>query len=116
MQELFRLVVGSIVVLYDSMTLADLATILKEPKTIIRSTLHSLHSLLDVPEEETGAIRVLYPSFGDFILNPETCKNKVFLIDAEAIHCCLLSRCPSRCSVRVPSPRHTSEAQSIVGP
>jgi hypothetical protein len=74
-QALFRRIVGCIVVLSDAMTHADLAIILREPKSDIISTLHSLHSVLDVPQEETRPICLLYLSFRDFLLNPARCLN-----------------------------------------
>jgi hypothetical protein len=90
-QASFRRIVGCIVVLSDAMTYTDLATILGEPKSDIISTLHSLHSVLDVPQEETRPIRLLYPSFRDFLLNPARCLNQIFLVDARATHCHLLN-------------------------
>ena len=75
------------------MTHANLATILGEPKSDIISTLHSLHSVLDVPEEETRPICLLHPSFRDFLLNPARCLNQTFLVDARATHHHLLNCC-----------------------
>jgi WD40 repeat protein len=92
-QVSFRRIVGCIVVLFDAMPLADLATILGEPKSDIISTLHSLHSVLDVPEEETRPIRLLHPSFRDFLLNPARCLNQTFSVDARATHHHLLNCC-----------------------
>ena len=92
-QASFRRIVGCIVVLSDAMTHASLATILGEPKSDIISTLHSLHSVLDVPEEETRPIRLLHPTFRDFLLNPARCLNQTFLVDARATHHHLLDCC-----------------------
>jgi hypothetical protein len=94
LQTLFRRIVRSIVVLSDAMTLADLAAILEEPKDVIISILHCLYSVLDVPEDETRSIRLLHPSFRDFLLDPARCPTKSFLVDAKASHhhlfrCCL---------------------------
>ncbi|KAL5327994.1 hypothetical protein ACEPPN_005700 [Leptodophora sp. 'Broadleaf-Isolate-01'] len=92
-QASFRRIVGCIVVLSEAMTHASLATILGEPKSDIISTLHSLHSVLDVPEEKTRPIRLLHPSFRDFLLNPARCLNQTFLVDARATHHHLLDCC-----------------------
>ncbi|RYO88741.1 hypothetical protein DL764_008694 [Monosporascus ibericus] len=92
-QALFRRVVGSIVVLSDAMTCADLSTMLEEPRDVITKTLHCLHSVLDVPEEETRPIRLLHPSFRDFLLDPQRCQNKTFSVNATAAHSHLFNCC-----------------------
>jgi hypothetical protein len=94
MRDLFCRIVGSVVVLFDEMSPAGLAMILEEPKAKIISMLNCLHSVLDVPERENRLIRLLHPSFRDFLLDPERCSNNTFLIDAKDTHrhlfdCCL---------------------------
>lgn len=94
MQELFRRVVGAIVVLFDALSLASLSTMLDESKEDIASLLGSLHSLMDVPEAKAGLIRLLHPSFREFLLDPQRCANSIFCIDAKTSHrhlfnCCL---------------------------
>jgi hypothetical protein len=91
LHALFRHIVGSIVVLSDAMTAADLAAILELPKEVVISTLHCLHSVLDVPEDETRPIRLLHPSFRDFLLDPARCLTKAFFVDTKAIHYQLFS-------------------------
>ncbi|RJE17775.1 NACHT domain protein, partial [Aspergillus sclerotialis] len=92
-QALFRLIVGSIVVLSEAMRPPDLAVVVEEPTDVVLSTLHRLHSLLDV-RGENRPIRLLHPSLRDFLLDPARCQNKTFLVDAQAVHfrlfnCCL---------------------------
>lgn len=109
--QMFKLIVGSVITLSDTMVPADLAMMLGESKDTILSTLYGLHSLLDVPREEyrsegtkpgektepektTKPIRVFHPSFRDFLLDPVRCEDNAFLIDAKATHshiftCCL---------------------------
>ncbi|KAK4182362.1 quinon protein alcohol dehydrogenase-like superfamily, partial [Podospora australis] len=93
-QELFRRVAGSVVVLFDALSPASLAMLLGEPKETIASPLGSLHSLLDVPEEEGRLIRLLHPSFREFLLDPQRCAITDFYIDGKEAHkllfeCCL---------------------------
>ena len=94
-QALFRRIVGSIIVLSDTITPGDLSILLDEPSHHIRSTLHCLHSVLDVPEEqeEAKSIRLLHPSFRDFLLDPDRCIEKAFHINADATHSALLDCC-----------------------
>ena len=92
-QELFHRIVGSIVVLFDAMSPANLAMILTEPKEKINAMLNCLHSVLDVPEQENRLIRLLHPSFRDFLLDPARCLNSTFSVDAEDAHGYLFSCC-----------------------
>ncbi|KAG7284866.1 hypothetical protein NEMBOFW57_009481 [Staphylotrichum longicolle] len=60
-QELFGRIVGSLAVLFDALSPDSLAMMLAEPKGKITSTLRSLHSVVDVPEQEGRLIRFLHP-------------------------------------------------------
>ncbi|KAK4073270.1 hypothetical protein Purlil1_13125 [Purpureocillium lilacinum] len=98
-QSSFRYIVGSIVALLDALSLANLAALLSaENKQMTKEhlvlTLRDLHSVLDVPEQNDRSIRLLHPSFREFLLNPARCLNKAFWINAEDAHghlfnCCL---------------------------
>ncbi|QKX60474.1 uncharacterized protein TRUGW13939_07619 [Talaromyces rugulosus] len=92
MQALFRRIVGSIIVLSEAMTPTDLAAMLGERKDVILSTIHGLHSLLDVPGE-TKPIRLLHPSLRDFLLDPVRCQSEKFFVNDETIHSHLFSCC-----------------------
>jgi len=94
LRDLFCCIISSIVVLFDAMSLANLAIMLNELKAKIISTLNCLHLVLDVPKQEDKLIRVLHLSFYDFLLDLERCLNHMFSIDAKAAHyyvfnCCL---------------------------
>ncbi|KAN0087272.1 WD40-repeat-containing domain protein [Elaphomyces granulatus] len=113
-RELFCHIIGSIVVLFDAMSPDDLAMILTEPKEKIVAMLNCLRSVLDVPEQENRLIRLLHPSFRDFLLDPARCLNNTFSIDAKDAHgnlfsCCLqLMSCHLRrnmCNLQRPGTR-----------
>lgn len=91
---LFHRIIGSIVVVYDALSISQLADILQEPRAEISKTLHQLHSIIDVPEQEDGVIRILHPSFRDYIVNAKRCSHELYAIDArkanrELFRCCL---------------------------
>lgn len=117
---LFHRVLGSIVVVYDAISISQLAEILQEPRAEISKTLHQLHSIIDVPEQEDGVIRLLHPSFRDYIVNSKRCSHELYAIDMqkanrELLRCCLrilltqLRRNP--CDIRQPGmkARHISK-------
>ncbi|KAH0556065.1 hypothetical protein GP486_005997 [Trichoglossum hirsutum] len=70
LSERFRNIVGSIVILFDSLTASSLARLLQVADWMVKATLDSLHSVLDIPGDRDSPIRLLHPSFQDFILHP----------------------------------------------
>jgi hypothetical protein len=122
-QELFRRIVGSIVVLFDALSPASLGMLLAESEGKIASTLGSLHSLLDVPEQEGRLIRLLHPSFRDFLLDPRRCSNTTFSVNARKAHGCLFSCClrimsdhlrPNVCNLQRPGTRVSDVPRSHI--
>lgn len=95
LHNLFSQIVGSIVVLFDTLSATSLAGLLETPKEKILQTLRNLHSVLDVPESEDGSIRLLHPSFRDFLLSTERCLNPLFLINERQVHHNLFIHCLS---------------------
>ena len=114
LRELFQQAMGTIVVLFDALSPTSLALLLDQSKETIASLLGRLHSLLDVPEEEDRLIRLLHPSFREFLLDSQRCSNAMFCIDAKEAHrhlfeCCLrvMSSClrQDMCDLRRPGTR-----------
>ncbi|KAJ7842056.1 hypothetical protein B0H13DRAFT_2365401 [Mycena leptocephala] len=70
---LLKMVLGSIVHLQDPLSVIGLANLLGLRTGRVRETLLHLHSILIVPENDHHVIRLLHPSFADFITNPERC-------------------------------------------
>ncbi|KAH0543088.1 hypothetical protein FGG08_002602 [Glutinoglossum americanum] len=90
----FKQIVGPIVILFDSLSTAALDKLLDMPnwKTDSKILLR-LHSLLDVPEYQDSPIRLLHPSFRDFLLDKKRCKDSRFWVDKEEMHKDLAERC-----------------------
>jgi WD40 repeat protein len=93
LQGRFHRVVGTIVVLFDALSPVSLAMLIAESKDKITSTLGSLHSLLDVPEQEGRLIRLLHPSFREFLLDRHRCSSAMFCIEATKAHGQLFDSC-----------------------
>jgi hypothetical protein len=86
LHEQFRQVVGPVVTMQDLLSVASLAELLGKDVATLRRTLANLHSVLDVPQADSGAIRLLHPSFRDFLLSPSRCSNPQFCIDERTVH------------------------------
>ena len=108
---LFRAIVGSIVLLFDPLPAAALAQLLNRPEWQVHLTLHDLYSVLEVPPSPDRPIRVVHPSFRDFLVNKERCLDERLWIDQGkahhdiAKHClCVMSKTLKRNICRLKTP------------
>ncbi|KAF8538282.1 vegetative incompatibility protein HET-E-1 [Trichophaea hybrida] len=93
LSERFRQIVGSIILLSDPLSADALATVLHKATWEVEVTLDSLRSVLDVSESEDGGIRLLHPSFRDFLLDKKRCNDPLFYIDQKMAHNDLFLSC-----------------------
>jgi hypothetical protein len=93
----FAQIVGSIVVVFDTLSIRDLGSLIFEPSNESTSTvldqLDPLRSVLAVPENFTTPVRLLHPSFRDFLLDQQRCSDRQFWVDEKAIHHSLVENC-----------------------
>ncbi len=69
MIPLFRHIVGSIVVLFNPVSIKVLTSLLQLATSDMRGTLEALPSVLDIPQDETAPIQLFHLSFRDFLLD-----------------------------------------------
>lgn len=88
----FSAIVGSIVVLLDTLSIRTLARLLdiRAPKIVAR--LNTLHSVLEVPDD--APVKLLHLSFRDFLLDPERCIDPRIAVEERVTHyglflCCM---------------------------
>ena len=91
--ENFRHVVGSIVVLFDTLSVSSLAELLFFKKIKVAATLQFLHSLLNISQGPNSPVKLLHPSFRDYLLDKMRCSNDCFRVDKEKAHCNLAKSC-----------------------
>jgi hypothetical protein len=84
--EMFKQIVGSIVIIFEALSANTLAKLLDTSKEEVDLTLHDLHSLLEVPESQEHPIRLLHPSFRDFLLDKQRCRAQHFWVDEKKAH------------------------------
>jgi len=103
----FRRVVGPIVILFDALTAGALAELLGAEQWEVEETLESLSSVLDYSQE----IRLVHPSFRDFLLDNQRCTDPKFRIIGNGAHRELAVRClkllsnslkTNMCSLKLP--------------
>lgn len=66
-----KIVVASVLVLFEPLGLDAMARLLGKTSGDIRQLLYDLHSVLSVPDEDTRAIRAFHASFHGYLTSPE---------------------------------------------
>lgn len=89
----FRDIVGSIVLLESPLSIVSIAKILDIPEEDISCRIDSLHSVLNIPGDKAGPIRLLHLSFRDFLTDPEKCGKRPFWVDEQKAHKMLAEKC-----------------------
>ena len=88
---MLRQVLGNIVVLFAPLSTYSLSRLLCVPSENINQTVDDLHSILDVPKDQARPFRLHHPSFRDFLLDKERCKD--FWVDKKQTHQTLANNC-----------------------
>jgi len=82
----FRRIVGSIVILLDVLSASALGQLLATKPREVERTLESLRSMLSYSDSEGSPIRLLHPSFRDFLLDNRRCDDPRFSIVGDIAH------------------------------
>lgn len=90
--QLFRHIVGSIVILFDPLSANSLSRLLYIPREDIDDTLRDLHSLLAIPKDENEPIQSLHLSFPEFLVDDSRCPAE-FSVDERITNRNLAERC-----------------------
>ena len=88
-----RDILGCIVVLFSPLSTNSLERLLFTQKGEINEILEDVHAILDIPKEETQPLRLLHPSFRDFLLDNDRCQDPKFLVDEKQVHQKLSASC-----------------------
>ncbi|KAL8913505.1 MAG: hypothetical protein Q9171_001693 [Xanthocarpia ochracea] len=106
----FKHIVGAIVTTFDELSVPVLGRLLSVRPKQVDAALDRLHSVLDVSSDQSP-IRLLHPSFHDFLVNETRCRDARFCIDQALMHgeladVCLktMSAALKRNSCRLPTP------------
>jgi hypothetical protein len=86
-----KTVVGAVLLVYNPLSAKALSDLLRLSN--IYPTLHSLHSLLLVPESPEDPIHTFHKSFPDFLTDPNRCKDERFLVKPSIHHAEILLSC-----------------------
>ncbi|OJJ42671.1 hypothetical protein ASPZODRAFT_169958 [Penicilliopsis zonata CBS 506.65] len=85
-KPLFQSIVGSVILLNESLSPRDLSMLLDIPLRKVRKTLDCLRSVLVVPEDDGSPVSLFHLSFHDFLLDSTRCSDLQFHVKAEEGH------------------------------
>jgi hypothetical protein len=91
--NLFKQIVGTIVVLFEPLSKGALSDLLRISVHDTDSILDTLHSVLNIPKEHGSPIRLLHPSYRDFLLDHNRCQDNSFWINNQIAHNELAENC-----------------------
>jgi hypothetical protein len=90
---MLRTTLGSIVILLSPLSASSLSKLLRIKKEVTDQTLNDLHSVLDVPKDQSQPLRLHHPSFRDYLLNNSRCRDQDLWVDEKQAHQTLADRC-----------------------
>lgn len=91
--HMLRQILGSIVILFSPLSAYSLSRLLHVTKKDVDQTLEDLHSILNVPGDLKRPLRLHHPSFRDFLLDINRCKDPDFRVDEKRAHQILADGC-----------------------
>jgi hypothetical protein len=91
--SLLRQILGSIITLLSPLCISSLSILIRVPKEDTNQTLDELHSILDIPRDQSQPLRLHHPSFRDFLLDKERCTDTNFQVSERKMHQTLADKC-----------------------
>jgi len=88
-----KIVQGTVVLLFDPLDSESIECLLGLEESTVRSTLRSLHSIMTVPVAGGGPVRLIHPSYHDFLVDADRCDDVDFLVDMRLQHTLLAEHC-----------------------
>lgn len=95
-----RRCLAAIVYERNNMTVLELGCLLRLSSRQIRTALCALHSLIDIPDDESNFISTFHASFSDY-LRDDGCHDQVWFTDARSAHLDLAEGCLTVMSSRL---------------
>ena len=89
----FREVIGTIIILQNPLSVSSIANLLDIAEEDVRCTIDLLHSVLYIPRDEEGSIRLLHLSFRDFLIDSGKREKYPFWIDEQEAHKKIATKC-----------------------
>lgn len=79
--------------MFDVLSAVTIANLLSISIKNVNLTFNSLHSVLNIPNDQGLPVRLLHPSFRDFLLDKKRCQDENFWVDQKIIHQSMVQNC-----------------------
>ncbi|KAL8868393.1 MAG: hypothetical protein Q9174_005022, partial [Haloplaca sp. 1 TL-2023] len=89
----FKHVVGTIVTVFDELGVSAISRLLSMRIGQLEAVFRNLHSILDVPADQESPIRLLHPSFHDFLIDGNRCRDERLCVNETSMHESLVGVC-----------------------
>jgi hypothetical protein len=89
---MLRDILRSVVALFSPLSVNSLSRLLVTPKQRLDQILKDLHAILDIPNR-TRPLRLHHPSFRDFLLDKNRCRDSNFWVEEKRVHQILADSC-----------------------
>ena len=91
----FQSVVGAVSLIFNPLSVNGLSELLKKSHlpSGVPAIMHSLHSVLLVPDNKEDPIRIFHKSFPDFLTDPRRCEDERFFVNPLIHHQEILLSC-----------------------
>ena len=89
----FKLVIGSIALTSSPLSATALAKLLQKDVAFVNETLADLHTIINIPGDDTLPIRLHHPTFRDFLLDKNRCTDLNFWVDEREAHLGMADGC-----------------------
>ncbi|PYI36163.1 hypothetical protein BP00DRAFT_474846 [Aspergillus indologenus CBS 114.80] len=93
MSDLFKQVVGCIIVLWQPMSLVDLGDLIPCQMEDMSWILGQLRSVIEVPQNAHEPVQLVHLSFRDFLLDRARCKNRLFSLHEISLNHVVFEHC-----------------------
>lgn len=88
-----KMILGTLALSRERLSAASLEALMSLPEKSTRKTLYQLHSVIIVPQSEFEPIRLIHPSFHDFLVDPLRCIDSNFSVKSAVQHTIIATRC-----------------------
>lgn len=88
-----KMILGTLALSRERLSAASLDALMSLPEKSTRKTLYQLQSVIIVPQSEFEPIRLIHPSFYDFLVDPLRCTDSNFSVKSTIQHTVIATRC-----------------------
>ena len=86
MARLFKKIVGSVVILSETLSIAAIAKLLATSIAETKQTFKHLHSVLSIPDSEAAPVQMFHLSFQNFLLDSRRCRDPRLSVNKNTAH------------------------------